>query len=278
MEVQHEITKTENNPDLSQDKMLEAILKSKLEVLRDLSSKLLRKEFPASNNFFTMFDSGSKGKDIQLAQMSGCVGQQDYHGGRIPKNFNGRTLPYFIQNDDGAKARGFIKNSFLSGLELEEFIFNHMTAREGLIDQAVRSVTGDTKIVIIENSEPKVIEIGTLIDEYLKAADDKDIEREDKNNFELLKVKDIKIPTVDEIGNVTWGDVTAVTRHDPGQQLFEIVTTGGRKVIVPESKSLLIWNDKTEKFEPKLTPEVVLGDCVPSTMNLPAPEIIYEYD
>ena len=27
LEVQHEITKTENNPDLSQDKMLEAILK-----------------------------------------------------------------------------------------------------------------------------------------------------------------------------------------------------------------------------------------------------------
>jgi DNA-directed RNA polymerase beta' subunit len=277
LEVEHEITKTENDPDLSQDTLLEAILKSKLEVLRDLSSKLLRKEMSPLNNFFTMIDSGSKGKDIQLAQMSGCVGQQDYHGGRIPKNLNGRTLPYFVQNDDRATARGFIQNSFLSGLELEEFIFNHMTAREGLIDQAVRSVTGDTKIVIIENSKPKVIEIGTLIDEYLKVANEKDIEREDKNNFELLKVKDIQIPTVDESGNVTWGDVTAVTRHDPGQQLFEIVTEGGRKVIVPESKSLLIWNDETEKFEPKLTPEVTLDDYVPVTMNLPAPLVINEF-
>lgn len=277
LEVEHEITKTENNPDLSQDTLLEEILAAKLGVLRDSSSKLLRSVMSKDNNFFTMFDSGSKGKDIQLAQMAGCVGQQDYHGGRIPKSYNGRTLPYFFQNDDRAKARGFIQNSFLSGLELEEFIFNHMTAREGLIDQAVRSVTGDTKILIIENNKPKVIEIGTLIDEYLKQADEKDIEKEDKNNFELLKVKDIKIPTVDEVGKVTWGDVTAVTRHDPGQQLFEIVTEGGRKVTVPESKSLLIWNSKTEKFEPKLTPEVVIGDCVPVTMNLPAPAVINEY-
>jgi len=277
LEVEHEITKTENNPDLSQDTLLEEIVGAKLGVLRDTASKLLRGVLPKDNNFFTMFDSGSKGKDIQLAQMAGCVGQQDYHGGRIPKSYNGRTLPYFFQNDDRAEARGFIQNSFLSGLELEEFIFNHMTAREGLIDQAVRSVTGDTKIVIIENNKPKVIEIGVLIDELLKNANEKDIEKEDKNNFELLKVKNIKIPTVDEVGNVTWGDVTAVTRHDPGQQLFEIVTTGGRKVIVPESKSLLIWNLETEKFEPKLTPEVTLDDFVPVTMNLPAPPVINEF-
>ena len=274
LEVEHEITKTENNPDLSQDTMLEAILQSKLEVLRDLASKLLRKEMSPLNNFFTMFDSGSKGKDIQLAQMAGCVGQQDYHTQRIPKNLNGRTLPYFFQNDDRAKARGFIQNSFLSGLEIEEFMFNHMTAREGLIDQAVRSVTGDTKIVVIENNKPKITEIGEYINNYLDNANEKDIEREDKNNFELLKIKDIKIPTVDEIGNVTWGNITAVTRHDPGNELYEIITTGGRKVIVPESKSLLIWDNETHKFEPKLTPEVTLEDFVPVTINLTEPPVI----
>lgn len=277
LEVEYEITKTENNPDLSQDTLLEEILKSKLDVLRDTSSKLLRGVLPKDNNFFTMFDSGSKGKDIQLAQMAGCVGQQDYHEGRIPKSYNGRTLPYFFQNDDRAIARGFIQNSYLSGLDLEEFIFNHMTAREGLIDQAVRSVTGDTKILIIENNKPKVIEIGTLVNNYLEKANNDDIEKEYKNNFELLKVKNIQIPTLDDVGNVTWGDVTAVTRHDPGQQLFEIVTEGGRKVIIPESKSLLIWNSVTKKFEPKLTPEVVIGDFVPVTMNLPAPEVINKF-
>jgi DNA-directed RNA polymerase beta' subunit len=277
LEVEYEITKTENNPDLSQDMMLEPILQSKLEVLRDMASKLLRAEMSPLNNFFTMFDSGSKGKDIQLAQMAGCVGQQDYHAQRIPKNYNGRTLPYFFQNDDRATARGFIQNSFLSGLEFEEFIFNHMAAKEGLIDQAVRSVTGDTKILIIENSKPKVVEIGTFIDKYLKNADEKDIEREDKNNFELLNVKDIQIPTLDEFGNVTWGDVTALTRHDPGQQLFEIITTGGRSVIVPESKSLLIWNSEENKFIGKLTPQVTLDDFVPVTMNLPEPPIINKF-
>lgn len=277
LEVEYEITKTENSPDLSQDLLAENILKEKLNVLTSTAAKFIRDTFPKSNSFFTMFDSGSKGKDLQLAQMAGCVGQQDFHNGRMPKNYNGRALSYFFQNDDRPKARGFIKNSFLSGLELEEFIFNHMAAREGLIDQAVRSVTGDTKILVIENNKSKVVEIGPFIDEYLKNANEKEIEKEDKNNFELLKVKNIKIPTLDEEGKVTWGDVTALTRHDPGNQLFEIITEGGRKVTVPESKSLLIWNSETKKFEPKLTPEVVLGDCVPVTMNLCSPDNIKEY-
>ena len=276
LEIQHEITELENNPEMMDEQLFETSVNSKLAVIRDDASKLIMANTPGTNMFITMMDSGAKGKAINLAQMAGCVGQQDFHGGRMKKNYNDRSLPYFFKNDDRAESRGFIEKPFMRGLNLPDFIFHHLSSREGLIDQTVRSVTGDTKIVIIENSKPKVVEIGSWIDSQLDPINTTNpelIER-DRNNFELLKVKNIQIPTVDEVGNVTWGEVTAITRHDPGLQLFEIVTKSGRKVIVPESKSLLIWNEENQKIEQRLTPEVVLGDKVPITMNLPTPPII----
>jgi DNA-directed RNA polymerase beta' subunit len=279
LELQHEITELENNPDMMSEDLFENSTNSKLAVIRDDASKVIMGNTTRSNNAITMIDSGAKGKTINVAQMIGCVGQQAYLGGRMKKNYNDRTLPYFFKNDDRAEARGFVEKPFVKGLKLPDFIFHHLAAREGLIDTTVRSVTPDTKIVIIENSKPKIVEIGSWIDSQLEPINisNPELIERDKNNFELLKVKGIKIPTVDELGNTSWGEVTAITRHDPGLQLFEIVTRGGRKVIVPESKSLLIWNSQTNKFEEKLTPDVVLGDCVPVTMNLETPPTITRY-
>lgn len=270
LEIQHEITELENNPDMMSEELFETSTDSKLAVIRDDAFKVIMPNTTRKNNFITMMESGAKGKTLNLAQMVGCVGQQAYMGGRMKKNYNDRTLPYFFKNDDRAEARGFVEKPLARGLKLPEFIFHHLAAREGLIDTTVRSVTPDTKIVIIENLKPRVVEIGSWIDSQLDPVNlsNPDLIERDKNNFELLKVKNIKIPTVDESGIVSWGDVTAITRHDPGLQLFEIVTKGGRKVIVPESKSLLIWNSHKNKFEEKLTPDVILGDCVPVTMNL----------
>ena len=255
LEIQHEITEVENNPDMINKKLFEKLINQKLSVIREDVSKFIMANMPLNNNFRIMVDSGSKGSAMNIVQMIGLVGQQDYHDGRMQNNYNDRSLPYFFKNDDRAEARGFIERPFMRGLNLTEFIFHHLSAREGLIDQTVRSVTGDTKIIIIENSKPKTVEIGPWIDNYLENAykiKPEEIEH-DKNNFELLKVDDIFIPTVDDEGKVFWGTVSAVTRHDPGQQLFEIVTKSGRRVKVPESKSLLIWNVYTNKFEPKLT-------------------------
>ena len=277
LQILHEISELENNPDMINEELFEKDISNKLDVLRDDIGKLIiaNSEY---NNYMIFMKSGANSKvgNLRLTQIAACVGQQSFLGGRMKKNYNGRSLPYFFKNDDRPESRGFIEKSFTTGLTLPNYIFLHLAAREGLIDQTVRSVTGDTKIIIIENSKPKVVEIGSWIDSQLDNINPELIER-DKNNFELLNVKKIQIPTVDNIGNTSWGEVTAITRHDPGMQLFEIVTKSGRKVIVPESKSLLIWNSLNNKFEEKLTIEVVLGDCVPVTMNLPIPPIINKF-
>ena len=82
-----------------------------------------------------MIKSGSKGNTLNVAQMIACVGQQNVDGKRIAYGFDNRTLPHFMKYDDGPDSRGFVENSFISGLSPQEFFFHSMGGREGLIDK-----------------------------------------------------------------------------------------------------------------------------------------------
>jgi len=86
-----------------------------------------------------MMDSGAKGGPLNLAQMSGCVGQQAMRGKRIEKGYFNRSLSCFKKGDLGPAAHGFIKNSFKSGLSPSEFFFGAMTGRDSLMDTALRT-------------------------------------------------------------------------------------------------------------------------------------------
>lgn len=229
------------------------------------------------NRLVAMVKAGSKGGPINIAQMIACVGQQNIEGKRIPYGFSDRTLPHYKKYDDGPEARGFIESSFIGGLSPQEFFFHAMSGREGLIDTAVKSVTGDTPIIIIENGEVKRVEIGPWIDAHLKTAPVGVIEQYDESqaNLELLNIThDVTIPTVDADGKMSWGKITAITRHDPGNKIYEIKTYSGREVIVSAGKSMLVWNNSTSKFEEKPTTETKIGDYVPVTVSLPEPPVI----
>ena len=242
------------------------------------SGKIGLKNLSKNNRFVTMVNAGSKGSELNISFMISCLGQQNVDGKRIPYGFENRTLPHFTKYDDSPGARGFVESSYINGLTPQEMFFHAMGGRVGLIDTAVKSVTWETPIVIIENEEPVYIEIGKWIDERL-AKNPEDIKHFTERQMELLETKkeNIFIPTTDEDGHITWGNITAITRHDPGTELYEIKTYGGRNVIVTESKSLLIWNKETKKFKEMLTPEIKVGDCVPVTAELCQPPVVLEY-
>jgi DNA-directed RNA polymerase beta' subunit/intein/homing endonuclease len=227
----------------------------------------------SENRLVAMVRSGSKGEPLNIAQMMACLGQTAIEGKRVPYGFTDRTLPHYKKYDDSAEARGFIESSFIRGLTPQEFFFHAMSGREGLIDTAVKSVTGDTEIVILESGKPTHITIGEWIDTHLAMNDD-NIQHMEENNMEYLELDNaVFIPTVDADGKVSWGEVKAVTRHDPGKQLYQIKTQGGREVTVTEAQSLLIWNEQEKQFLPKLTTDVTTDDYVPVTMNLPVPPV-----
>jgi DNA-directed RNA polymerase beta' subunit len=200
-------------------------------------------------------------------------------GKRISYGFTDRTLPHFTKYDDGPDARGFVENSFITGLSPQEVFFHAMGGREGLIDTAVKSVTGDTPIIVIEHGEAKSVNIGDWIDAKIDDPNNKQYVEQfgpEDANMEMLGVPDgIYIPSCDDVGNVVWGKLTNVSRHDPGENLFEVTTQGGRKVIVTASKSLIVW--RNDKFESIATPLANIGDCLPCIFQLPEPPIVHTY-
>lgn len=253
-------------------KILELKVKNALTDIDTRVTKLLKKEInPADNRFLQMVACGGRGKFPNFAQSIGIVGQQDTYGSRIHFHFTNRTLPHFTKDDYGAESRGFIIHSFGQGLDPHEYFFVQMAGRNGTIDTAIKSVSADTKILIIENDKPKYTEIGDWIDGLLEVNKD-NVERLTEKEQELLQLKQkTLIPTTDSKGNVSWGEITAVTRHDPGEGMFEVKTQSGRSVKVVESKSLIVWDNDTNSFKEVLTSEIKIGDFLPVTMCIPKP-------
>jgi DNA-directed RNA polymerase II subunit RPB1 len=131
------------------------ILNKALEVAGDAGQASLANE----NRMTAMVRAGSKGGPINIAQMIACVGQQNIEGKRIPYGFEDRTLPHYKKYDDSAEARGFIQNSFISGLTPTEFFFHAMSGREGLIDTAVKTAdTGYIQRQLVKAMEDLVVQ------------------------------------------------------------------------------------------------------------------------
>ena len=279
LEVQYLVTEIENNPELMTKELMELKIYNLLKGTNEEGDKLISSNLSDTNAFKIMMASGAKGGASNLGQMMGCLGLQAFEGKIMPKKYNNRTLPYFARDDDTSDSRGLVRSSFNNGLDFVEFFYQTVNGRSGLIDQAVKSITGCTSIIILENGKTKYMTIGEWIDNQLDDKKNKNkIEHHKVANMELLKLKDgVYIPTCDDDGNTSWAKMTAITRHDPGNNLYEIKTHGGRHVIVAESKSLIVWNDVNQKFEMKHTPDVKVGDSVPTMMNLSRPPKVKKY-
>ena len=267
----------ENKTGKSNEAEFEAKVSNILNTATSEAGGIGTKSLNSSNRFIGLVLSGSKGSDLNISQMISCLGQQAIEGKRISYGFDSRTLPHFNKFDDGPLARGFIESSFISGLSPEELFFHAMGGRIGLIDTAVKSVTWETPIIIVENEVPKYVKIGEWIDAHIDttaataatAATASRIQYMTEQNIEYLELTHpIKIVTMDYDGNVSWETITAVTRHDPGEKLFKIKTKAGRYVTVTANKSLLVWNEELQQFREKYTEEIKVGDFVPVAKNV----------
>lgn len=270
----------ENNTSASNQAEFEKRVNNILNDAMNETGKISRKSLSKENRFNIIVNSGSKGSLLNISQMISCLGQQNVDGKRIPYGFDSRTLPHYSKFDDSPNARGFVENSYISGLSAPELFFHAMGGRIGLIDTAVKSVTWETPIVVVVAGKPIYTEIGKWIDGQLDSEEIKpNVLHFDERNMELLNLTngDVFIPTTCENGIVSWEEVTAITRHDPGDVLYEIKSLGGRSVIVTESKSLLIWDDAKNGFFEKSTPDIKVGDCLPVTSSLREPPVVLDY-
>mmetsp|Transcript_58341 Transcript_58341/g.126132 ORF Transcript_58341/g.126132 Transcript_58341/m.126132 type:complete len:1494 (-) Transcript_58341:36-4517(-) len=126
-------------PGCNAEQTLEALVNGELSRIRDAVGNMCEEKLGFMNKPRIMAQCGSKGSAINLCQMMACVGQQNVGGQRIKDGFVQRTLPHFLKGSKEPKARGFVANSFYSGLEAPEFFFHTMGGREGLVDTAVKT-------------------------------------------------------------------------------------------------------------------------------------------
>lgn len=129
----------EQLPGRSLDETLEVEVMKVLGRARDEAGQIAGRHLGMENSAVIMARSGARGSMLNLSQMAGCIGQQAVRGERLSRGYWNRTLPHFKKGDLGAEAKGFVQNSYKSGLTPTEFFFHSMGGREGLVDTAVRT-------------------------------------------------------------------------------------------------------------------------------------------
>jgi len=126
------------NPGIREVRVMGALNQAK-----DAGMRISKNGLDPKNNFLTTINSGAKGDFFNLGQITSALGQQHKDGQRInPQcNHGTRTLPHYpfgqLSKEREYESRGFIRNSFIHGLEPEEFFFHAISGREGIIDTAL---------------------------------------------------------------------------------------------------------------------------------------------
>lgn len=126
-----------NNPIIKELKINSELIKA-----RDVGMKIAKNNMDKDNNFISTITSGSKGDYFNITQIAGLLGQQNVTGKRIPKTLNRglRVFPHTPFNntnkDKEYEDLGFIKESFIDGLNPISFFVHAMTGREGITDTA----------------------------------------------------------------------------------------------------------------------------------------------
>jgi DNA-directed RNA polymerase II subunit RPB1 len=148
----------ENNSGKSNEEEFETKINNILSRAQNDAGREALKNLDKDNRFVIMFNAGSKGTEINIQQMTACLGQQNVDGKRIPYGFEHRTLPHYTKYDDSPAARGFVESSYINGLSPQELFFHAMGGRIGLIDTAVKtSTTGYIQRRLIKGLEDLMI-------------------------------------------------------------------------------------------------------------------------
>jgi len=126
-------------PGKTLEETLESNIMAVLAEARDNAGKVAERYLGMGNHAVIMAKTGARGKMLNITQMAAMLGQQSIRGKRLYRGYRGRVLTHFKPGDLGARAKGFVINSYKSGLTPQEYFFHAMGGREGLVDTAVRT-------------------------------------------------------------------------------------------------------------------------------------------
>tara|TARA_Y100000389_G_scaffold201807_2_gene245399 strand:+ start:127 stop:4341 length:4215 start_codon:yes stop_codon:yes gene_type:complete len=106
------------------------------EISKKTENGLIKNE---KSRIMDLIESKSKGKNKNVMQIKGFLGQQVAGGTRITTGFTNRTLPHYEKFSEDIDSKGFVGRSFNRGLKCTEYFFHAAGGRDGLIDQALQT-------------------------------------------------------------------------------------------------------------------------------------------
>lgn len=96
-----------------------------------------------NNSIYIMSEkaSGAKGSIVNILQIMGYVGQQNYEGERLKPTIDNksRLLPAYEPYSENPLAHGFVPESLFKGITPEGLFFIQAGGREGILDTALKT-------------------------------------------------------------------------------------------------------------------------------------------
>lgn len=179
-----------------------------------------------NNNLFKLISSGSKGKFTNLLQISSSIGQTSIGGERMYKLFDyERTCPYYPRFDDSPQNRGFVTESYTSGVDMLSFIFQSMEARYSIINKALStSITGEQNRKSIKNLESlyidnlrKVVKNKNIV-QFIYGSDGVDTRKNENVKFNTISMS---LNDFEQKFKCTFKDIDDIYHNKNIQQLLD---------------------------------------------------------
>lgn len=106
---------------------------------RGEAEKITRANLDPNNSINAMVSCGSKGNQANIVQVVALLGQQEVEGTWVSDEFHRRTMPHYHKDNLTPESHGFVQNSFLSGLNPNEYWFHAKAGRVGVISRAIKT-------------------------------------------------------------------------------------------------------------------------------------------
>jgi DNA-directed RNA polymerase beta' subunit len=118
----------------------DAIIRLVSQARTDVANVVIAGAEARKNRIIDMAKSGSKGSNLNLVQIQGCLGQQIV-AGRRPFADEARVYPHdsFDSHSVDVVARGYVRHSLVEGLSPREYYSHAAGGREGIIDTGIKT-------------------------------------------------------------------------------------------------------------------------------------------
>jgi DNA-directed RNA polymerase beta' subunit len=229
------------------------------------------------NNLFKLIVSGSKGKLSNLLQISSSIGQTSIGGERMFKLFDyERTCPYYPRFDESPQNRGFVTESYTSGVDMLSFIFQSMEARYSIINKALStSITGEQNRKSIKNLESLYIDnsrkviFNKNITQFIYGSDGIDTRNNEIVKFNTVLISYSKFETE---FRATLDDVDKIYKNDNIKKLLDTEF----KQLTDDRK---LYRDIYLKIEHQNTKNKLLSDVrnLPINIHRIIDDVLFNY-